>query len=99
MRRLRLLRDKRRSREVGHEGSFAHSLGAASSLTEALIGDKVIYESNTRQTRVLIFTHESGRIEPTRLIRENQLAASHREFISRMARIYKYEKCNRARTC
>jgi len=97
MRRLRLLRDKQRSRQVGHEGSFARSLEAASSLTEALIGDKVIYESNTRQTRVLIFTHESGRREPTRLIRENQLAESYCEFVSRMERIYECEKCNRAR--
>lgn len=54
MRRLRLLHDERRSRKVGHEvGSFVRSLEAVSSLTEALIGDKVIYESNTRtDTRV-----------------------------------------------
>lgn len=92
MRRLRLLRDERRSREVGHEvGSFARSLGAASSLTEALIGDKMIYESNTRQTRAFIFAYESGRANPTRLVRENQLAASRWEFVSPMARIYEWE--------
>ena len=74
MRRLRLLRDKRRSRQVGHEGSFARNLGAASSLTEALIGDKVIYESNTRQTRVLIFTHESGRTESGRRVSSEKIS-------------------------
>lgn len=97
MRRLRLLHDERRSRKVGHEvGSFVRSLEAVSSLTEALIGAKVIYGSNTRQTRALIFIHESGRTGPTHLIKENQLAASRCEFVSRMPRIYKCEKCNRA---
>lgn len=99
MRRLRLLHDERRSRKVGHEvGSFVRSLEAVSSLTEALIGDKVIYESNTRQTCTLIFIHESGRIGPTRLIGENQLAAPCCEFVSRMARIYECEKCNHVHT-
>lgn len=91
MRRLRLLHDERRSRKVGHEvGSFVRSLEAASSLTEALIGDKVIYESNTR--RAHIFIRESGRADPTRLDRENQLAASRCEFVSRTARIYERER-------
>lgn len=89
MRRLRLLRDEQRSRKVGHEvGSFARNSGVARSLTEALIGNKVIYGSNTRQTRALIFVRESGRADSTRLIRENQLTVPRCEFILQEARTY-----------
>lgn len=70
MRRLRLLRDERWSREVGHEvGSFARSLGAVSSLTEALIGDKVIYESN-RDARSFLPTN---RVTQTRRVSSEKI--------------------------
>lgn len=63
MRRLRLLRDEQRSRKVGHEvGSFARNSGVARSLTEALIGDKVIYGSNhSADTRAYFYSRIGSR--------------------------------------
>lgn len=99
MRRLRLLCDERRFHEVGHEvGSFVCSWEVVCSLTEALIGDKVIYESNTRQTRAFIFTHESGHTDPTRLVRENQLAAPYCEFVSHL-RMWGMQSCTYSNYC